>query len=158
MDNRDQGSRHNVTLPRVVLPLLASLLLFVAAGSVSHGQEGVPILVRVILASNTGHGFEPPALARIVQLLGSPYNKYNSYRLVKEQRLLLPPQRSGLVTLPGNRVLAVTPLTPPGATAQIQASIRGYIRSKFFLRRGATQFIGGLSEPGGDLLIAITLE
>jgi hypothetical protein len=158
MDSRRQDSRHDVTLGRAILPLLASLFLFLAAAPASHGQEGVPILVQVILASNTGHGFEPPALARIVKLLGSPYNKYSSYRLVKSQRLVLPPQRSGLVTLPGNRVLVVTPLSATAGAAQIEASIKGYIRSKFFLRRGATQFIGGLSEPGGDLLIAITLE
>jgi len=158
MDSRRQGLRRKASLRRTILLLLASTVLIAATASFAHGEEKVPILVQVILASNTGQGFEPPALASVVRLLGPPYDSYGSYRLVREQRLVLPLQRAGLVTLPGNRVLVVTPLAAGGTVAQLQASIKGYIRSKFSLRRGATQFIGGISEPDGDLLIAITLE
>jgi len=138
--------------------LMAGLLMLIAATPLAHAQEGVPILVQVILASNTGRGFKPPALSYTVKLLRSPYDKYSSFHLLKEERLVLPLQREGSVTLPGNRVLVVTPLRATGKGAEIEASIQGYMRSKFLLRRGGTQFIGGLSEPGGDLLIAITHE
>jgi len=143
---------------RVLTFLLAAALLCTAVAPASAGDEDVPILVQVILASNAGEGFDPPSVERVVKLLGSPYDMYSSYRLVTEQHLVLPPQQPGIVALPGNRTLVVTPLTGHAQIVQIQAAIEGYIQSKLVLRQGTTQFIGGISEPEGDLLIAITLK
>ncbi len=153
-----KAQRYEVTLRSVMLSILAGAILLCAIPASARGDADVSILVQVILASDKGEGFDPPSLARVVELLGSPYDSYSSYRLVTQGRLVLPLQRAGIVTLPGNRVLTVTPLTAGKATAQLQAEIQGYILSKFSLRKGATQFIGGLSDPKGDLLIAITLE
>ena len=110
------------------LPLCILLLLPPA-----FAASNINITVRTILAAQDSQHVDP-RLKNLVGELTSVF-RYTSYRLLGEDRIGLRMNQTGSISLPGNRVLKITPTRVRGNRAGSGAGRR--------LARG-----GGNSHPG----------
>jgi hypothetical protein len=121
-------------------------------------QESCRISVDTILASRNGAVVDPQ-LKRHISELQSMFN-YTSYRLLSSESLNLIVGQSGMVSLPGDRRLKITPHKIRGSRAEIALQMMKQKRTVFqtqiqLLNRGSL-FVGGPTYQNGNLIFKIS--
>ena len=91
----------------VLIALMASGL----AGA-AWAKDDIAVDVRTVLASQESEYLDPK-LSSLIKELQSIF-RYSSYRLLSEDDVGLSMKETGTVSLPGNRVLEITPLQIEG--------------------------------------------
>ena len=134
---------------KTILCFILILIFFLPA---THAYSGttVKLRVRTILASHT-HGPSDPRLKDLTHQLQSVFN-YDSYKLLKQNHIILNQRPSSRVSLPGNRVMSITSTGISGNRATLQIEIfknkRRIFQTVIRLRR-ADRY------PGGDTTTVI---
>ncbi len=126
------------------------------AGTVRAGS-GINIVVKTVLASQ-GASFIDPGLSSLTQELQSVF-RYSSYRLLGQDRMSLKLNQTGSTTLPGKRLLKITPLRISGNRVALRLAIYKKGRQIFeteiqLLNRGRIT-VGGPKYQGGYLLFNV---
>lgn len=134
-----------------------TLCLCVAPGSLP-AEETCRVRVETILAGRNDAVVDPQ-LKRHIGELQSMFN-YTSYRLIGSESLTLSVGRSGTVSLPGNRLMKITPNKISGSRADIALRMMKRKQTVFqtqiqILNRGSL-FVGGPKYQDGDLIFKIS--
>jgi hypothetical protein len=121
-------------------------------------KESCRISVDTILAARNETVVDPQLKQHIGELQ-SMFN-YTSYRLLGSEQLNLSTGQSGMVSLPGNRRLKITPNKISGKRAEIALQMMKQKRTVFqtqiqLLNRG-TLFVGGPKYQDGNLIFKIS--
>ncbi len=121
-------------------------------------DESCRISVDTILAARDDAVVDP-RLKRHIGELQSMFN-YTSYRLLSSEALNLSAGQSGMVSLPGNRRLKITPHKIRGSRADITLQMMKRKRTVFqtqiqLLNRGSL-FVGGPKYQNGNLIFKIS--
>ena len=121
-------------------------------------QENCRISVDTILAARNDTVVDPQ-LKRHIGELQSMFN-YTSYRLLSSESLNLSVGQSGVVSLPGDRRLKITPHKIHGSRADIALQMIKKNRTVFetqiqLLNRGSL-FVGGPTYQNGNLIFKIS--
>ena len=104
--------------------LSISFSLIVLTGMVSSpvwAKSNIDIAVRAVLASQ-GSEYLDPKLSDLVDELKSVF-RYSSYRLLGENRLNLALKETGMVSLPGERILKIRPSQITGHRVELELVI-----------------------------------
>ncbi|MCB2147105.1 MAG: hypothetical protein KQI81_11565 [Deltaproteobacteria bacterium] len=120
--------------------------------------ESCRISVDTILAARNDAVVDPQ-LKKYVGELQSMFN-YTSYRLLSSESLNLNVGQSGMVSLPGDRRLKITPRKIHGSRADIALQMMKQKRTVFetqvqLLNRGSL-FVGGPTYQNGNLIFKIS--
>jgi len=99
-----------------VLSIVAGLLVTPA-----KAEQNVDIVVKTILASQESEYLDP-SLSSLVEELRSVF-RYSSYRLLSEESTNLGMGETCEVSLPGKRILKVTPVQVAGDRVELQLVI-----------------------------------
>lgn len=114
--------------------------------------------VKVIHAS-TGSNHIDPGLEEIVAQLRSVFT-YTSYRLLSEKKLTLNFKQEGRVTLPGNRILVLTPVDLNKKKINYQIVIlkneKPIFKTQVLLQNNKSITIGGPKFEKGVLIFNIS--
>ncbi|MFO7716379.1 hypothetical protein [Desulfosarcina sp.] len=141
---------------------LLLLVLLMAAWTVIPeslmAKENCRIRVDTILAGRDDAVVDPQ-LSRHIGELQAMFN-YTSYRLLSTENLNLNMGQSGLVSLPGDRRLKITPHKIRGGRADISLKMIKQNRTVFetqiqLLNRGSL-FVGGPNFQNGNLIFKIS--
>jgi hypothetical protein len=121
-------------------------------------QENCRFSVDTILAARHDTVVDPQ-LKRHIGELQSMFN-YTSYRLLSSESLHLRVGQSGMVSLPGDRSLKITPHKIHGNRAEIALQMMKHKRTVFetriqLLNRGSL-FVGGPNYQNGNLIFKIS--
>jgi hypothetical protein len=121
-------------------------------------QESCRISVDTILAARNDTVVDPQ-LKRHIGELQSMFN-YTSYRLISSESLNLSVGQSGMVSLPGDRRLKISPQKIHGSRADIALQMIKQKRTVFetqvqLLNRGSL-FVGGPTYQNGNLIFKIS--
>lgn len=135
-----------------VLSVVAGLLVVPA-----QAEQNVDIVVKTILASQESNYLDP-RLAVLVEELQSVF-RYSSYRLLSEDSKSLGMGETGEVSLPGKRVLKITPAQVAGDRVELQLVILKKKKEVFqtvvqLLNQGSLT-VGGPEYEEGYLLFNI---
>jgi hypothetical protein len=118
----------------------------------------VDVSVRTVLASQ-GSPFIDPELSGVVEELRSLF-RYSSYRLLSKDRLALSTRETGIVSLPGERVLRVTPTSVQGKRVELQLVIlkkdKQIFETVIQLLNNGSIIVGGPKHQDGSLLFNIS--
>ena len=144
---------------------LSCLLLFAVLMLAWHGtpdsllaQERFLISVDTILAARNDAVVDPQLKPHIGELQAM-FN-YTSYRLLGSERLNLSAGQSGMVSLPGDRRLKITPHTIHGSRADISLQMmkkkRTVFETQIQLLNRASLFVGGPKYLNGNLIFKIS--
>jgi hypothetical protein len=141
-----------------VLLLGVSIAIVAALSSPAWAAGKVNVAVKTVLASQ-GSEFIDPELAGLAQELQSLF-RYSSYRLLSKDRLSLSVRETGTVSLPGNRVLKITPAGVEGKRVELQLVILKKEKQIFetviqLLNKGSI-IVGGPKHKDGSLLFNIS--
>ena len=142
--------------------VLYLLILFFVSIAATEGWAGPPIQtkVRTILASQGKRSIDPQ-LRGLVQELQSIF-RYSSYKLLSQDSLNLQLNKSGRVSLPGGRVLKITPKGISGNRATLNLEIlknnRQVFNTVIKLRNGSSITVGGPKHKNGYLLFNISIS
>jgi len=143
---------YSINIP-VVLVAVATAL----AGS-AWAAGKVDVSVRTVLASQ-GSPFIDPELSGLVEELRSLF-RYSSYRLLSKDRLALNTQETGIVSLPGQRMLKVTPTSLQGKRVELQLVIlkkdKQIFETVIQLLNNGSIIVGGPKHQDGSLLFNIS--
>jgi hypothetical protein len=120
--------------------------------------EKVHVAVNTVLASQ-GSQFMDPELSGLVKELQSLF-RYSSYRLLGKDRLALNIRETGTVSLPGKRLLKITPTDVQGKRVELQLVILKKKKQIFetvvqLLNKGSI-IVGGPKHKDGSLLFNIS--
>ena len=143
---------------RCLLALVVSTLSWFVTADASLAQESCRISVDTILAARNDTVVDPQ-LKRHIGELQSMFN-YTSYRLLSSESLNLSVGQSGMVSLPGDRRLKITPQSIHGSRADIALQMMKQKRTVFetqvqLLNRGSL-FVGGPTYQNGNLIFKIS--
>lgn len=125
----------------------------------SHGlaATAVDIRVKTILASQDSAAVDPQ-LKSLVGELRSVF-RYTGYRLLGENRIRLQIAQTGAVSLPGNRILKITPTGIRGKRSQLNLVIlrnnQQIFQTSIQLLNRKSMTIGGPRHNKGILLLNI---
>ena len=134
-------------------------LLLAASIVHSAGAENrIQVVVKTIQASEQG-SYLDPRLSPFIKELKSVF-RYSSYRLLSEDAMTLGEEQTGKVTLPGGRVLRVTPKGPANDRIELGLRIAKGKKEIFqtlvqLLNRGSIT-VGGPRHEAGTLLFRIS--
>lgn len=113
--------------------------------------------VKVIHAAE-GSSHIDPGIRNLVQEIKSVF-KYTDYRLIKNKKLALGKNQTGTITLPGNRILAVTPVDMADNRITYQIRIEKnqapVFQTRVLLKNHNSITIGGPQYKRGVLLLNI---
>lgn len=143
-------------LKRLLALLFLAALMLSLAGPVWAGPK-FNITVKTILASQ-GPRYVDPRLSDLVQELKSIF-RYSSYQLLDQVSMSLGLNETGIIPLPGNRVLKIMPIRITGKRVRLRLAIHKEGRQVFetvieLLNRGSIT-IGGPDDKEGSLLFNI---
>ena len=134
--------------------------LMVLIGTVSSpawARNKIDIVVKTVLASQ-GSEYLDPKLSDLVKELESVF-RYSSYRLLNENRLNLALKETGMVSLPGNRILRIRPSRIKGNRVELELVI---FKKKKEIFQTVTQhlnrssiIVGGPRHGDGYLIFSI---
>jgi len=117
----------------------------------------IDIRVKTILASQEGGGADP-GLRSLTKDLQSVL-RYSSYKVLGQNSLSLKLNEPGTVSLPGGRVLHITPQAISDGRATLKLEIYSGNRQTFQtvikLRNNSSLTVGGPKHRGGSLLFNI---
>lgn len=117
-------------------------------------SRGVKVEVSVIHASNRDN-FVDPRLEDLKRQL-SAFN-FTSYRLLDTHSLNLRFNTTGSITLPGDRVVTVTPKSrDEDGRLRLRLTLGDAIDTTYSISEGASLIIGGPRHDGGHLILAVT--
>jgi len=140
-----------------ILLLAASLMLILPT---AWAADNVNIGIKTILASNDKQ-YQDPQLKGIIDELQTVF-RFTAYRLLGQDRLSLATGETGNVSLPGGRVLSVTPTGSRGNRTQMDLGItkagRRIFETRIELLNRGTITVGGPRHENGFLLLNITSE
>ena len=133
-------------------------LLFIFNSSIeSWAGPVIHIKVKTILASQESGGIDP-SLRGLTQSF-QPVFRYSSYQLLSQNRLDLDMNVPGSVSLPGNRVMKITPKAISGDRATLDLAIyarkRQIFQTVIKLLNKSSVTVGGPKHRGGYLLFNI---
>ena len=136
-----------------VLSVITCLLVTPA-----HGDQNVDIVVKTILASQESEYLDPQ-LSSLVEELRSVF-RYSSYRLLSEDSTNLGIGKTRDVSLPGKRILKITPIQVTGDRVELQLVILKK-KNKIFetdvkLLNKSSLTVGGPQYEDGYLLFNIS--
>lgn len=137
--------------------VISLLLVFLNPAPQSGAETVVHIKIKTVLASQET-GKSDPRLRSFAQDLQSVF-KYSSYQLLSQNQLNLKLNVSGSVSLPGNRVMKITPKAISGGRATLDLAI--YVRKRQIfqtvirLLNNNSVTVGGPKHRGGYLLFNI---
>ena len=144
-------------LKKTLLLLLMSTLLGGPVGQIRAAEPSVKIVVKTVLASQDSTSVDP-RISTLTQKLQSVF-RYSSYRLISEESMHLRIGKTGTVSLPGDRMLKITPLRITGNRAELQLLIfkqeRQIIKSRIQVLNHGSITVGGPEYKGGFLLFDI---
>jgi hypothetical protein len=124
----------------------------------AQAEQRVDIVVKTILASQ-GPEYLDPRLSSLVEELRSVF-KYSSYRLISEDSSNLGMGETCEVSLPGNRILKVTPVQVAGNRVELQLVIlkktKNIFQTVVKLRNKSSLTVGGPEYEDGYLLFNIS--
>ena len=143
---------------RCLLALVVWTLSWAITAEALLAQESCRISVDTILAARNDTVVDPQ-LKRHIGELQSMFN-YTSYRLLSSESLNLSVGQSGMVSLPGDRRLKITPQSIHGSRANIALQMMKQKRTVFetqiqLLNRGSL-FVGGPTYQNGNLIFKIS--
>ncbi len=142
---------------RIFSILLLSAILMLMLPT-AWAAAKVNIGIKTILASNDQQ-YQDPQLEGIIDELQTVF-RFTAYRLLGQDNLSLANGETGKVTLPGGRVLSVTPTGSRGNRTQMDLSITkksGRIfETRIELLKRGTITVGGPRHESGFLLLNIT--
>ena len=138
-----------------------SLILFVFSiltiPAYGLASSVIQIHIKTILASQTAGGIDP-GLRNLVEDLQSVF-KYSSYQLLRQDNLNLHLNESGSVSLPGDRMMNITPRDITGGRATIELEIstgnRQIFQTVIRLLNNSSITVGGPKHQDGYLLFNI---
>jgi len=117
----------------------------------------IQIHIKTILASQMDGGIDS-SLRDLVEDLQSVF-KYSSYRLLRQDNLNLQLNESGKVSLPGGRIMKITPREITGGRATIELGIsignRQIFQTVIRLLNNSSITVGGPKHQDGYLLFNI---
>lgn len=123
-----------------------------------QASEKVDVSVKTVLASQ-GAPFIDPELSGLVEELRSLF-RYSSYRLLGKDRLSLNTGQTGTVSLPGQRVLKVTPTSIQEERVGLELVIlkknRQIFETVIQLLNNSSIIVGGPKHQDGSLLFNIS--
>lgn len=142
----------------LLLIFAVSILAWHSDPDAPMAQESCRISVDTILAARDDSVVDP-RLKRHIGELQSMFN-YTSYRLLSSETLNLNVGQSGMVSLPGDRRLTITPHKIHGSRADIALQMMKQKRTVFetqiqLLNRG-NLFVGGPKYQDGNLIFKIS--
>lgn len=145
-----------MALKKLLLPLLAAFLVGALSGS-AWAETRINIVVKTVLASHDAT-FADPQIPALIQRLQSVF-RYSSYRLLSEETLNLAMGETGAVSLPGKRVLKITPVRIAGDRVELRVLIlkekQQTIQSTIQILNRGSIVMGGPEHEGGYLLFDI---
>jgi len=100
------------------------VLIAVVAGGLAGAvwaKDDIAVDVKTVLASQESE-YSDPKLSSLIRELQSIF-RYSSYRLLSEDHVGLSMKETGTVSLPGNRVLEITPLQIEGDRMELKLVI-----------------------------------
>jgi hypothetical protein len=135
-----------------------SVLSLAIVSGASWAAGGIHVRVQTVLASQD-KAFIDPGLSGLAQELRSVF-RYSSYKLLGKTSLDLAPQKTGSVTLPGERVLKITPTGITGDRVELRLVILKKEKQVFetvvqLLNNGSI-IVGGPQHQNGSLLFNIS--
>ena len=141
------------------LKLVLSTAIFISLlFNPSFAISKINITVKTILASQE-EAFVDPRLNDIVKELQSVF-RYTSYRLLSRQGMQLNMKQTGTVSLPGGRILKITPINTSGNRAQLTVEIlkgkRRVFQTTIQLVNRGSMTVGGPQHGKGYLLLNIS--
>ncbi|MCP4664757.1 MAG: hypothetical protein GY849_00185 [Deltaproteobacteria bacterium] len=143
--------------PNKFIAILLFVFLLEALAGAAWAGSRINIIVKTVLASQ-GASFIDPGLSSLTQDLQSVF-RYSSYRLLSQDRMSLKLNQTGTTTLPGKRMLKITPLRISGNRVALRLAIHKKGRQIFetaiqLLNRGRIT-VGGPKYKGGYLLFNV---
>ena len=142
---------------KVNLSFFFIILMGMVAGPV-WAQRSVHIVVQTVLASQDSQYLDP-RLSDLIQELQSVF-RYSSYRLLSQNPMDMRMGETDMVSLPGNRVLKITPTKVTGNRVELQLVISRK-RNQIFqtliqLLNHGSIIVGGPKYKDGFLLFNIS--
>lgn len=136
---------------------LGVVLILILVGT-ANAETVNNIAVKTVLASQEER-FHDPRLADLIRELQSVF-RYTSYRLLSHDRMSLRAGQTGTVSLPGERVLKITPQGVKGNRSELQLVIlkkeQSIFRTTIRLRNRGSITVGGPRHKKGYLLFNIS--
>jgi len=146
-----------MTRKKILLTFLAVFLGVGFAGS-AWAETRISITVKTVLASRDAT-FLDPRIPDLTRKLQSVF-RYSSYRLLSEDTLKLEMGQTGKVSLPGDRVLKITPLRIIEDRVELRMLIlkkkKQVIKSTIQILNRGSIVVGGPEYKGGFLLFDIS--
>ncbi len=140
----------------LLLVLMAALLAW-PTGRIRAGEPAVKIVVKTVLASQDPASVDP-RISDLTRKLQSVF-RYSSYRLISEDNMQLRIGETGAVSLPGDRMLKITPLRVTGNRTELQLLIfkkeSQIIKTRIQVLNHGSITVGGPEHQGGFLLFDI---
>ncbi len=137
---------------------LLAIVLFAGLCVPAEAKNRVDIRVITILASQDSN-FIDPSLSSTVRELRAVF-RYSSYRLISRNRLRLNLKETGTISLPGGRLLRITPSNIRGNRVELRLGIfksrQQIFRTTVQLRNRGSMTVGGPKHKGGYLLLNIS--
>jgi hypothetical protein len=137
---------------------LFSAILFFPLFNPSFAISKINITVKTILASQD-KAYIDPQLKDIVKELQSVF-RYTSYRLLSRDGMQLDMKQTGTVSLPGKRILRITPIRTAANRAQLKVEIlkgnQQVFQTTIQLVNRGSMTIGGPQHERGYLLLNIS--
>lgn len=121
-------------------------------------KSNIDIAVRAVLASQDSEYLDPK-LSDLVDELKSVF-RYSSYRLLSEKRLNLALEETGMVSLPGERILKIRPSQITGDRVELELVIfkknKEIFQTITQLLNKSSIIVGGPKYKDGYLLFNIS--
>ncbi len=137
---------------------LLAIVLFAGLCVPAEAKNRVDIRVITILASQNSN-FIDPSLSSAIRELRAVF-RYSSYRLISRNRISLNLKETGTISLPGGRLLRITPSSIRGNRVELRLGIlkgrRQIFRTTVQLRNRGSMTVGGPKLKGGVLLLNIS--
>ena len=144
-------------MKKILLLLLTVTLFACPTGLIWAGEPVVKIVVKTVLASQDSASVDP-RISVLTRKLQSVF-RYSSYRLISEESTHLRIGETGTVSLPGDRMLKVTPVRIIANRAELQLLIfkkeRQIIKTRIQVLNHSSITVGGPEHKGGFLLFDI---
>ena len=142
---------------KINLTFLFIILTGMLAGPV-WAERPVHIVVQTVLASQ-GSQYLDPRLSDLIQELQSVF-RYSSYRLLSQDPMDIRMGQTDMVSLPGNRVLKITPTKVTGNRVELQLMIsrkkKQIFQTTIQLLNHGSIIVGGPKYKDGFLLFNIS--
>ena len=135
------------------------LSLVVVASTVgpAWAARDIHVVVKAVLASQSSEYLDP-SLSDFVEELKSVF-RYSSYRLLSENKVDLSMKETGAVSLPGKRILEITPVRISGKRVELKLVIfknkKEIFRTVSQLLNQSSIIVGGPEYKDGYLLFNI---